>query len=135
MAIHYMSPTGWIITIMLDLSRDFCWVQDGTRQVVDRETVRAFIANKRTNLGFSTFDPSDNLQFDELVRTVHERVDGRQGYYRFVAPTPAAIRRERARRAEANRKLKTAKAERAALRRECAPVAGPGRQRSNTARL
>ena len=136
MAIRYMSPTGWIITIMLDLSRDFCWSPgDGTQQAVDREKVRAFIANKRTELGFGTFDATDNLQPEELVRTARERVAGSKGYYRFVGPTPAAIRRERARRAEANRKLKTAKAERTALRRECAPIPTPGRQRSTTARL
>lgn len=136
MAIRYMSPSGWIITIMLDLSRDFCWsLGDGTQQAVDRETVRAFIANKRTILGLGTFDASDNLQPEELVRTVRERVAGSKGYYRFVGPTPAAIRRERARRAEANRKLKTAKAERTALRRECAPIAPLARRRSNSARL
>ena len=40
MAIRYMSPTGWIITIMLNLSRNFCWAsEDETRQGVDRETV------------------------------------------------------------------------------------------------
>ena len=66
---------------------------------------------------------------------MHERVDGSKVYYRFVGPTPTAIRRESARRAEANRKFKTAKAERVALRRECAPILPRGRQRSNTARL
>lgn len=135
MAIRYMSPTGWI-TIMLDLSRDFCWVEkDGTRQAVDRETMRASIANKRTYLGHSPVDSSDNLQPEEWVRTAHEHVEGSKGYYRFVAPTPAAIRREQARRAEANRKLKAAKAERGSLRRECAPINRSKPQRSNSARL
>ena len=53
MAIRYIRPTGWTI-IRLSLYRDSCWAsEDETRLGVDRETVQAVIARKRTSLGLA----------------------------------------------------------------------------------
>lgn len=134
MATQKLSPTGWIINITLDLGRDFVFEQARVRAPVEREELRKFIVEKRAvRIGATRAEPADNVAPGEMVYTVS--YPELRGFFRFVGPVGYCVRQERERRAEANRKRNAARAERSALRRECAPLARRPASQSSAARL
>lgn len=124
MAKLILRNTGWMLGILIDLGRNFQWFPAGSKvgEPVDRE----FFRRRARHGGFDLLrvdpEPSDNAGPTDVVWEFTQKPASSPGCFRFVGVNFYQVRLERSRRAEANRKLKAAKAERAEIGRECAPL-------------
>lgn len=137
MAKLILRNSGWMMNILIDLGRNFRWLPAGAElgEPVDRE----FFRRRARFGGFDIVrvapEPADNAGATDVVWLFTAAHAVPAGCFRFVGVNFYQVRAERARRAEAKRQLKAARAERAALRRECVPISGAGGQRPSSARL
>ena len=118
-----MQKTGWIVGIMIEHSRCIQAMALGgpVGPTLDPWILRGVIMdNQSIILGYGRAEPTDNLQADESVYWISEKLGrGRKNpTLRFIAPSGQKIRQIKKDREEQNKKAKVARMERSEIGRE-----------------
>lgn len=118
-----MQKTGWILGIMIEHSRSIQAMALGgpVGPTLDLWVLRGVIMdNQSIMLGYGRAEPTDNLQADECVYWISEKLGGTltTPILRFIAPSGQKIRQIKAERVEQNKKAKAARMERSEIGRE-----------------